>query len=185
MKSKVSDKWKSILEADSVTTVTTHSKVGGSQVEHEIYEFRLLDDEAKRVMNLAQERSISFDEMCQELIQMAYDLRLHYKKRTFKHAIMREVPRVLDGKSLKGLTGWRTYYVVMNKELVSKTCITNGRRSNQSDKEMPTRLRITHLNGEYTDFEFYIGSTIRMVLANYELFEQKQKLIKLSMDKHK
>ncbi|EOL71515.1 hypothetical protein UK5_00034, partial [Enterococcus faecium EnGen0308] len=50
--------------------------------------------------------------------------------------------------------------------------------------EMPIKMTIINDDGKREYFQFFMGSTVRLVLANYSFFESKQALIKASELKH-
>lgn len=185
---KLSEQWKEYLEKNSMEStfeeVVESLLSGGNGLKK--YGIRLTYQDIAKIIDIAHKENCSFDEVVQNTIQMAYAVRFCYKR--LRHALLRNQPEEkLDGETLKAdntNSNWCTKTVMLNDELVKKTCLIGRRRSNTSNKEMPTKIQLKESDGSVLVFQFYLGSTVRLVLNNYGLFSKESKLINASKQKN-
>lgn len=185
---KTSEKWKEYLEKNSMESTfeeVVESLLSGKNGLKK-YGIRLTYQDIAKIIDIAHKENCSFDEVVQNTIQMAYDVRFCYKR--LKHELLRNQPEEkLDGETLKADNNhskWSTKTVMLDDELVKKTCLIGRRRSNNSNKEMPVKIQLKESDGSTLVFQFYLGSTVRLVLNNYGLFSKESKLINASKQKN-
>lgn len=185
---KVSEKWLSIIEKDACHTTLTElaENIEGALPEYESHTIRLTESDISKIVELARKKHISFDDVVNDLIQKAYDLRLHYRFKAIRDELMDNLPVSLEGKKVdeNGDDYYQSRSVLFNRELLHNTCLVGKKRSNDSNGEMITKMTRYDENGGRQYFSFAVGSTVRLVLANYSFFENKQVLIKASELKH-
>ncbi len=187
---KLSEQWKEYLEKNSIESTfeeAVESLLSGESGLKQ-YGIRLTYQDIAKIIEIARKENCSFDEVVQNTIQMAYDVRFCYKSKRLKHELLRNQPEEkLDGETLKADNNhskWSTKTVMLDDELVKKTCLLGRKRSNTSNKEMPTKIQLKESDGSILVFQFYLGSTVRLVLNNYGLFCKESKLINASKQKH-
>lgn len=185
---KVSETWLSFIEKNSCHTTLTEmaENIENALPKYEAHRVRLTESDRAKITQIAKKKHISFDDVINDLIQKAYDVRFQYCKRAFKAELFDNVPDNLDIPmvSADGKEEYRSHVVLFDRELLHKTCLIGRKRTNNSNGEMPVKFSLIRDDGERQTFEFFIGSTVRLVLANYSLIENKQTLIKASELKH-
>ena len=185
---KVSETWLSFIEKNSCHTTYTEmaENIENALPEYEAHRVKLTESDRAKITQLAKKKHISFDDVINDLIQKAYDVRFQYHNRDFKAELFDNVPDNLDipRVSADGKEEYRSHVVLFDRELLHKTCLIGRKRTNESNGEMPVKFTLMRENGERQTFDFFIGSTVRLVLANYSFFDNKQALIKASELKH-
>lgn len=184
---RVSEKWKAIIERDACHTTLSEiaENIENALPEFEAHRVRLTESDRAKITQIAKKKHISFDDVFNYLIQTAFDVRFQYSKSAFKAELFDNMPDKMDIPRLteEGKEEYRSHIVLFDRELLHKTCLIGRKRTNESNGEMPVKFSLIR-DGERETFEFFIGSTIRLVLANYSFFENKQALIKASEIKH-
>lgn len=185
---KLSEQWKEYLEKNSMESTfeeAVESLLSGESGLKK-YGIRLTYQDIAKIIDIARKENCTFDEVVQNTIQMAYDVRFCYKR--LKHELLRNQPeQKLDGETLKSDNNnskWSTKTVMLDDELVKKTCLIGRKRSNNSNKEMPVKIQLKEPDGSILVFQFYLGSTVRLILNNYGLFSKESKLINASKQKN-
>lgn len=186
---KVSETWLSFIEKNSCHTTFTEmaENIENALPEYEAHTIRLTESDSVKITELANEKNIAFDDVVNDLIQKAYDLRFNYRFKTTKEELIKNIPRNLDKPKFSegGEEFYQSHTILFNRELLHKTCTVGRKRTNDSNGEMPIKMTIINDDdGKREYFQFFMGSTVRLVLANYSFFESKQALIKASELKH-
>lgn len=185
---KVSETWLSFIEKNSCHSTITEmaESIDNALPKYEKHRVRLTESDCAKIVQIAKKKHISFDDVINDLIQKAYDVRFQYCNTNFKAELFDNMPDNLDipKLSVDGKEEYRSHVVLFDRELLHKTCLIGRKRTNESNGEMPVKFSLLREDGERQIFEFFIGSTVRLVLANYSLFENKQALIKASELKH-
>lgn len=185
---KVSEIWLSFIEKNSCHTTFTEmaENIEKALPKYETHRVRLTESDRAKITQIAKKKNISFDDVINDLIQKAYDVRFQYCKSAFKAELFDNIPDNMDIPRLSedGKEEYRSHVVLFDRELLHKTCLIGRKRTNQSKGEMPVKFSLIRDDGERQTFEFFIGSTCRLVLSNYSFFENKQDLIKASEMKH-
>lgn len=185
---KVSETWLSFIEKNSCHTTLTEmaENIENALPKYEKHRVRLTESDRAKIIQIAKKKHISFDDVLNDLIQKAYDVRFQYCKKAFKAELFDNVPDNMDIPRLSadGKEEYCSHVVLFDRELLHKTCLIGRKRTNESNGEMPVKFSLMREDGERQTFEFFIGSTIRLVLTNYSLFENNQALIKASGLKH-
>lgn len=185
---KVSETWLSFIEKNSCHTTFTEmaENIENALPEHEMHRVRLTESDRGKIIQIAKKKHISFDDVINDLIQKAYDVRFQYSKSAFKAELFDNMPDNMDIPKISadGKEEYRSHVVLFDRELLHKTCLIGRKRTNESNGEMPVKFSLIRDDGERQTFEFFIGSTVRLVLANFSFFENKQALIKASEIKH-
>lgn len=184
---KVSETWLSFIEKNSCHTTITEmaENIEKNLPEYEMHRVRLTEIDRAKITQIAQKKHISFDDVINDLIQKAFDVRFQYSKNSFKAELFDNMPDNMDIPRLtaEGKEEYRSHVVLFDRQLLHKTCLIGRKRTNESNGEMPVKFSLIR-DGERETFEFFIGSTVRLVLANYSFFENKQALIRASELKH-
>lgn len=184
---RVSEKWRAIIERDACHTTLSEIAEGieNALPEFEAHTIRLTEWDISKIVELARKKHISFDDVVNDLIQKAFDLRLHYRFKAIRDELMDNLPVSLEGAQVKdGEKAYQSRSVLFNRELLHKTCLVARKRTNGSEGEMITKMTRYGKDGKRQYFSFAVGSTVRLVLSNYQFFENKQALIKASEMKH-
>lgn len=190
MTTKVSQTWLSFIEKNSCHTTFTEMAENIEKVllpKFETHRVRLTESDRAKITQIARKKHISFDDVINDLIQKAFDVRFQYSKSAFKAELFDNMPEKnmdIARLSAEGKEEYRSHVVLFDRELLHKTCLIGRKRTNESNGEMPVKFSLIRDDGERQTFEFFIGSTVRLVLANYSFFENKQALIKASVIKH-
>lgn len=185
-KTKVSEKWLSIIERDACHTTLSElaENIENDLPEFESHTIRLTESDIAKIVELAEKKHCSFDDVVNSTIEMAFALRNHYRFKAIRDELMDNLPVSLEGAKVKdGAEAYQSRTVLFNRELLHKTCIVARKTSNDSEGEMPVKMT-RYVDGKRQYYSFAVGSTVRLVLANYSLFENKQALIKASELKH-
>lgn len=184
---KVSETWLSFIEKNSCHTTFTDmaENIQSALPKYETHRVRLNESDRAKITQIAKKKHISFDDVINDLIQKAFDVRFQYCKSAFKAELFDNMPDNMDIPRLSadGKEEYRSHVVLFDRELLHKTCLIGRKRTNESNGEMPVKFSLIR-DRERETFEFFIGSTVRLVLANYSFFENKQALIKASGLKH-
>lgn len=184
---KVSEIWLFFIEQNSCQTTFTEmaENIENNLPEFETHRVRLTESDRAKITQIAKKKHISFDDVINDLIQKAFDVRFQYSKNSFKAELFDNMPDNMDIPRLtaEGKEEYRSHVVLFDRQLLHKTCLIGRKRTNESNGEMPVKFSQIR-DGEREIFEFFIGSTVRLVLANYSFFENKQALIKASELKH-
>lgn len=185
---KVSEKWLSFIEQNSCQTTLSEmaESIENALPKYEKHRVRLTESDLAKIVQIAKKKHVYFDDVINDLIQKAFDVRFQYCNTNFKAELFDNMPDNLDIPKLsaEGKEEYRSHVVLFDRELLHKTCLIGRKRTNESNGEMPVKFTLMRENGERQTFDFFIGSTIRLVLSNYSLFENKQALIKASELKH-
>ncbi|WP_238702963.1 hypothetical protein, partial [Enterococcus faecium] len=85
----------------------------------------LTESERANITQLAKKKHISFDDVINDLILKAYDVRFQYHKNDFKAELFDNVPVNLDipRVSADGKEEYRSHLVLFDRELLHKTSL--------------------------------------------------------------
>lgn len=186
---KVSETWLSFIEKNSCHTTFTEMAENIEKAllpKYETHRVRLDESDRAKITQIARQKHISFDDVINDLIQKAFDVRFQFSNSNFKAELFDNMPDNMDIPRLSedGKEEYRSHVFLFDRQLLHKTCLIGRKRTNESNGEMPVKFSLIREDGERETFEFFIGSTVRLVLNNYSLFENKQALIKASELKH-
>lgn len=184
---RVSEKWRAIIERDACHTTLSEIAEGieNTLPDFEAHTIRLTEWDISKIVELARKKHCSFDDVVNSTIEMAFALRNHYRFKAIRDELLDNLPASLEGAKVKdGAEAYQSRSVLFNRELLHKTCLVARKRTNNSGGEMPVKMTRWDENGKRQYFSFAVGSTVRLVLANYRFFENKQALIKASELKH-
>lgn len=186
MKKLVSEKWKEYI-SQCVTEYPIKEVV--ERIEDEVeglsaYNVRFTADDIAKIQYLAIDNKCTFDDVVQDVLDTIFECRFRIK--SIRRELLNNLPKEKLNNDFMAINNASTRKVLLYEKSVNRTCLVGTKRSNESNKEMPIAIRYTdEETREVKNFQFFLGSTIRLGLNNYSLFKHQQKLIKSARKERK